>query len=311
MRNTDSERILTLAELSREVVTDPQGLIAAEEERYTAEIRRTAAALSGRMQGRTVLMLSGPSSAGKTTSAHLLKQALERDGIDTQIVSLDDFYKGKGKAPRLPDGSFDYESVEALDLNRLQQCLKELLTEGCSDLPVFDFVTHSPAPHTRRLCLTEHSLVIFEGIHALNPLFEAHLPRERMLRMFVNTLSPILKDGEKLLARRDLRLTRRLLRDLRFRSSSLENTLDMWRQVVRGEQLYLFPYADDTVEFRLDTTHAYEPFLFAGQLLPLLTTAPESSLKPQLTALAEKLVLFEPLPLSLLPEHSLLREFCG
>lgn len=310
MRNTDSDRILTLGALTRAAAADPAALIAAEEARYTAEIRRTAAALKARMHGRTVVMLSGPSSAGKTTTSHLLKDTLARDGVDVKIVSLDDFYRGKGKAPLLPDGSYDYESVHALDLGRLQACLGELLTGGCSELPVFDFSAQQPASHTRRLYLTEHSLVIFEGIHALNPLIEEHLPGERLLKVFVNTLSPVFDDTGKLLARRDIRLIRRLLRDIRFRGSSLENTLAMWRQVVRGEQLYLFPYVD-TVDFLLDTTHAYEPFLFAGELLPLLNAAPESPFKPQLEELAAKLAVFPPLPLSLLPKESLMREFLG
>lgn len=311
MNNTVSERILTLRDLSREVSTDPVALIQQEETRYAAEISRTAHDITARMNGRTVLMLSGPSSAGKTTSAHLLKRALTEHGIDTQIVSLDDFYKGRGKAPQLPDGSYDYESVEALDLVKLQQCLYELLNVGCSELPIFDFTAHQPSTETRKLCLTDHSLVIFEGIHALNPLFEEHLPKEKVLTMFVNTLSPVWDGNKKCLARRDIRLMRRLLRDIRFRNSSFENTLDMWRQVVRGEQLYLFPYANDTVHFRLDTTHAYEPFLFAAELLPLLKEASESPFKKQLEELAEKLERFAPLSLSLVPSTSLLREFFG
>ena len=127
----------------------------------------------------------------------------------------------------------------------------------------------------------------------------------------VNTLSPIYDGSDKLLARRDLRLVRRLLRDERFRSSAVENTMEMWPQVTRGEGLYLFPYAD-TVDMVIDTTHAYEPCAFAPELLPLLEAVPASSpYAGELAALRDKLSCFAPLSETLIPRDTLLREFLG
>lgn len=305
------ERLLTRQELSRAVTEQPDRLIRAEEQRYAEAVARTASALREHTAGRGIVMLSGPSSAGKTTTSLLLCRVLAQQGIDTHVVSLDNFYRGQGNAPQLPDGSYDYECVEALDLDRLTCCLRELLQDGVSELPVFDFVQRQPAEVTQVLQLKPHSLVIFEGIHALNPLFEEHLPKDAVQRVFVNTLSPFWDGEEKLLARRDIRLLRRLLRDYLFRNSSLENTLSMWRQVVRGERLYLFPYADSAA-YRLDTTHAYEPFLFAKDLLPLLTAQAAGPFSDTVEALREKLSLFVP-PLSpaKIPPRSLLREFFG
>ncbi len=310
MKQSDYGNKLSFQTVLQEMSTNPVAVIEREELRFATEIERAAALLSNHAEGRLMVMLAGPSSAGKTTTSLLLQQQLMKQGIDTQVVSLDNFYRGRGKAPQLPDGSFDYESVEALDLPRLTVCLQELLQNGYSELPLFDFTIHRPSDKTLPLKISEHAIVIFEGIHALNPLFEQYLPRDKMVKLFVNTLSTFYDGEEKLLTRRDLRLNRRLLRDKRFRGNSFEHTLSMWRQVVRGEELYMFPYID-TVDCLLDTTHAYEPFLFAHELLPSLPTETSEALEDAFLRMRSLLGRFPPLDPSYLPPHSLLREFFG
>lgn len=266
--------------------------------------------LEGR-HGRQMTMLSGPSSSGKTTTAHLLCDRLRTDGADVHVVSLDDFYRGRGLAPQLPDGSYDYESPEALDLEQLQLCMQQLIRDGETLLPRFSFEIGAPLSEKTPLKISSHSIVIFEGIHSLQPTIGKHLPQENLTRLFINTLSPIYDGGGKLLARRDIRLTRRLLRDERFRSSGPENTLHMWQQVTRGESMYLFPYVKD-VDAVVDTTHAYEPCMLAHELLPRLESVSENSpYRDEANRLAEKLRVFAEIPTTLLPERSLLREFLG
>lgn len=258
-----------------------------------------------------IVMLSGPSSSGKTTTALRLTALLRGKGIDAHTVSLDNFYGDRRYAPRLPDGRVDYETLEALDLDRLQTCLMELIQKGRTLLPRFDFLTGRPAAERDELVTRDGSVVFFEGIHAINPIFEEQLPQESLVKVFVNTITPIYDREHKLLARRSLRLTRRLIRDERFRGSPAENTLDMWPQVIRGENEYMFPYVD-TVDYVIDTTHACEPAFFRGELLRLLDTVPaDSPYREQAEELAAALEPFRPLPLSLLPADSLLREFVG
>ena len=161
------------------------------------------------------------------------------------------------------------------------------------------------------LTLAHYAGVIFDGIHALNPVFEQHLPQENIFKVFVNTISPIYEQEGKLMARRDIRLVRRLLRDFRFRNSSVENTLDMWPQVMRGENLYLFPYVD-TVDILIDTTHAYEPCVFAGELLPLLHQVAEDN--PYIETVRRLIPILERFALLAaedVPKETLLREFLG
>lgn len=283
----------------------------AENRRYFDELDAVVRQLAMAARERCLVMLSGPSSSGKTTTALLIRDGLREMGIDAHTVSLDNFYRGRELAPRLPDGNFDYESPEALDLPRLEDCMKRLLRDGKADMPEFDFHTGRPAPETKELSLRRDSVVIFEGIHALNPVFENHVPRENVFKVFVNTISPIYDKEGKLMARRDIRLVRRLLRDYRFRSSSLENTLHMWQQVVRGENLYLFPYVD-TVDVVIDTTHAYEPCVFAGELLPLLReVAADNPFSDTVRHLIDVLGRFTPIDAAQVPKETLLREFLG
>ncbi len=311
MKPITNPRSLTVDGINKALEDNADAFIAAENARYYGEVDDVAAVLCEHMAGRCLVLLSGPSSAGKTTTAGRLTEALKRRGRTAHIVSLDNFYRGLGQAPVLPDGSHDYESVEALDMPHLQQCMTQLLTDGCTELPIFDFQTRQPAPYTETLCVQENDVVIFEGIHALNPILEQHLPRENVFKIFINVMLPIYEGWDKLLARRDMRLVRRMLRDYQFRNSSLENTLDMWKQVVRGENLYMFPFVD-TADVIFDTTHAYEPAMLGPQLLPLLReVSPDSPHAETVRHLIDALEKFAPLSVDKLPADALLREFVG
>lgn len=310
MNEVFTPRCLYHKQISNLLRLDPAWLIRKEDERYERSIRAVAEQIQDR-HGRTLVLLCGPSASGKTTTAFKLKQYLREQKREAHVVSLDNFYQGYGKAPLLSDGSYDYESVEALNLPLLERCMQELLSKGCTQLPVFDFMMHAPSAEYMELCIPEDSVVIFEGIHALNPLLRQHLPEETVFKVFINVMSPICDGEQELLSQRDMRLVRRLLRDVRFRNSSPENTMDMWRQVVRGEDLYLFPYVD-TADAVFDTTHAYEAAMLGAQLLPLLRAVPrESKYGEPIHRLAESLAVFEPLSAEYLPETALLREFMG
>lgn len=305
------QRTLRVADINEQLKTDPQRMIEEECARYLDNVRRVTAHMASKLSGRGLVLLSGPSSAGKTTTANNLKHELEACGRQASIISLDDFYRGKGQAPLLPDGSYDYESIEALDLPQLQTCMKELLTDGVTHLPRFNFNTREPDPEKYELRIADNSVVIFEGIHALNPMLEDHLSGDNVFKIFINVMSRVYDGEDTLLTRRDLRLCRRMLRDYQFRNSSIENTLDMWRQVVRGENLYMFPYVD-TANAVFDTTHAFESAMLAPRLLPLLREVPTDSPYARTVAhLIEALSRFMTLSTEGLPDNSLLWEFVG
>ena len=309
--NSFETRQLSVAAVSAAVKNDPAACVATEEARYREAVEAVASAIHDAKDGRRFVLLSGPSSSGKTTTAGLLKAALAAKGTVTHVISLDDFYLGEGKAPLLPDGRPDYESIDALNLPLLQACLTDLVQKGETALPQFDFSARCPKAERVPLCLEPDAAVILEGIHAFNPCLGAYLPPAMTTRLFINTLSRFSDANGVWLSRRVLRLVRRILRDDRFRASPFSHTMGMWPQVARGETLYLFPYAD-TADLVIDTTFAFEPCLFRGFLLPLLAAVP--SIDPHADTarrLAALLDVFPPLDAALLPQESMLREFIG
>ena len=311
MKNFYQRRGLQLEEINRRAYRDPASFAEEENQRYIDEVNRLSRFLAVHLNKRRIVMLCGPTSSGKTTTALLLRDALREIGVDAHTVSIDDFYRGRELAPVLEDGSYDYESLEALDLRKLQGCMQDLVYAGRTQLPIFDFVTGRPAETTRELVMGSDSVVIFEGIHALNPIFEEHLSTDSLYKIFINTVTPIYDGSDKLLARRSLRLVRRMFRDERFRGSPVADTLKMWPQVVRGENLYMFPYVD-TADIILDTTHAYEPCVLGPQLLPLLEQAGENCPdRETVEQLKTALRRFTPMDPELVPEDSMLREFLG
>ena len=302
-------RNLQADEINHRIRTDPRALIEEENARYFAQLRRLVQAIEDRMSRRLLILLSGPSSSGKTTTAQLLCRYLAQDGLTAQVVSLDDFYRGRNIVPRLPDGELDYETVEALDLPLLQTCMRQLLQDGVSQLPVFDFHAGVRRPEARELRVPDGSAVIFEGIHALNSRLEEGFGSLSLLKLFVDVETPIRQGTRRAICPREMRLCRRILRDARFRNSQIDNTLRMWPQVVRGEKLYLQPYTN-TADLTLDTTFAFEPCMTAPLILPQLEQV--RAQYPEWTErLQRALSPFEALPADFLPEDSLLHEFFG
>jgi uridine kinase len=311
MKNMFRKRMLNLKEINRRILTDSAALIEEENEHYRKEVESLTRFLTNELSGRRLVMLSGPSSSGKTTTALLVRDHLRELGMDAHTVSIDNFYRGREQAPKLENGNFDYESLEAIHLDQLQECMHQLVQDGHTWLPTFDFVAGQPAPEKTELQISSDSVVIFEGIHALNPVFEEHMSQENLCKVFVNTISPVFDGDEKLLARRDIRLVRRILRDERFRNSPVENTLQMWQQVIRGENMYMFPYVD-TVDFVVDTTHAYEPGVFASEILPSLRAVEDAN--PYIATvrhLIQAMDRFESIPMQNVPRNTMLREFIG
>jgi len=302
---------LTLPEINRRAKTDAAGFVAEESARFTADIQRLTDVVLNTPHDRLLIMLSGPTSSGKTTTAAMLTKTLAARGVESHVVSIDDFYRGRGMAPVLEDGSLDYEAIEALDVPAMQACLESLLESGEATLPIFDFYEGKPSKETRHLTVSSGAAIIFEGIHAINPIFEQHIARDRMVKLFVNPSRQVFCDGAEWLSERQVRLTRRMLRDNRFRNSGPDNTFVMWPQVVRGEERYMLPFVD-TVDHRIDTTHAFEFGVFCREASALLDTVSRDHPSYETAMVLQRAVqAFEPIDPALVPKDSLLREFLG
>ena len=273
------------------------------------ESRVIAAAAESKGSECKLIMLTGPSASGKTTTAHKLKDALARSGTHSVVVSLDDFYKNLDDYPRLPDGTKDYENVEALDIEEIHRCLLALIETGVSDFPEFDFKTESRLEKRNRIEL-QGGIVIVEGIHALNPLLTNVLPEGSVYKIYAGLREEYSHGGQRFLPTRDIRLARRLVRDSKFRGHSLEKTIQMWPLVCEGEDMYIKSFKS-YADLLLDTSFSYEICVLAPHLVSMQGALGDTVLGRQLDSLAERFSLCAAITDKYIPPQSMLREFIG
>lgn len=286
----------------------PQELAALSEAHYHDQIESIADEVLA--AGHRIVMLTGPSAAGKTTSAHKIAGAIAARGHNSRVLSLDDFYIGEGKYPKNPDGSDDYESLEALNLAELHSCLKDLYTTGVCDAPVFDFTKQQPSS-TQHIDARD-GVVIIEGLHALNPALTEELPDDAALCLYAGLREEYADAHDsRCLATRDIRLARRIVRDYLFRGHGAAFTLGLWGHVCAGEDRFIKPYKP-RANLLLDTTHTYEVCLWRTVLDAMpADPALTATQARQLEALRRRFAEFPALGTELVPENSLLREFIG
>lgn len=259
-------------------------------------------------KGRGLLMLAGPSSSGKTTTARLLKQKLNEKGRSATVVSLDDFYLIQDKPYTFEDGTVDFERVEALDVPLISKCLHELMDKGESELPEFCFKLKKRSCF-KKVNVSEDEIIIVEGLHALNPVITEPLSDERSGLYYVSVSSRITDGDMVLFSKRDLRFIRRLIRDYHHRNSDVEYTFYLWKAVRMGEDRYLFPFSG-RAHRKIDSIHPYETAIFKNIATKLLDRVAEDSVYYETAAeLKNKLRRFTSLEREALPENSLLEEF--
>lgn len=292
-------------------LNDPAELVRRSETRFDNILNDITARIAGD-DGREIVMLAGPSASGKTTTANKIAQKCIARGMQTYVVSLDDFYLDRDKIPRDESGKPDFETVYALDLPKFSETIRLLLSGAATDLPIFDFTTGKRSDEVRTVTLGEQDAVVVEGLHALNPLITDALPQKNLLKIYISVSSRIYNEkGKIILNKRNLRFLRRMTRDYLFRASSVENTYNLWESVRNGEDKYLFPYRD-CADVKINSVHLSAPCVFRDTCLAMLENADLSGeQKKDAEELAAALRLFVPIAPSLIPETSLLREFLG
>ncbi|MCR4925576.1 MAG: nucleoside kinase [Clostridiales bacterium] len=303
----------TIEYINKMATEDPVGFIERTEARYDAILDSVANKVASNGSGHQLILLAGPSSSGKTTSARKIAEKLERMGRKAYSVSMDDFYLNKEDAPKLPDGSKDFESVHSLDIPLIKKTMSDLLSKGEADIPHFDFKISERTDEWSHMTIGKKDIVILEGLHALNPLISDDLPKDSILKIYINVSSRIYDENEKIvLNKRNMRFVRRLVRDFYFRNSSVENTYGMWGQVSKGEDMYLFPLRD-TADIKINTIHLYEPCIFKDIALDHLKSVDRlSPFYSDAQRLINSLERFVSIDAKLLPRDSLIvREFIG
>lgn len=300
---------LTVDYINTLIKETPEKIISESEKRYKDIVNTTAEKICAN-EGRTLVMVAGPSSSGKTTTSLLLKKAIEKKGRRAKMISLDDFYRSHGAIYTFEDGTVDYETVKALDVDYIGECLHRLMNEGRCKLPRFSFKTKKREYYVETVA-EQDDIIIVEGLHALNPVITDQLEDEQMVKIYVSVSTRIFDGDEVLMSKRDIRLVRRMIRDYHHRDSSPENTFYLWNGVRMGEDRYLFPF-EDRADIKIDSIHPYEVCAFKDVAVKVLDRMDKKSVYyPAAHTLKEKISKFISIGEASVPEGSLLNEFIG
>ncbi len=306
---SDKKLHLSLADVNGFAQRDPQKFVAYSEARYRRQIEEVAEQFASDFPRRKIILLSGPSSSGKTTTSHNLDAALEKRGISTFPLSLDDFFFNRDTAPLLPDGTPDLESPELVDTALLERCLSDLFRDGAADFPVFDFKVGKRSAETRHFEYDDHTAIIIEGLHALNPVIAGRPALQNALRLYISIKSEYYDGETRILSTRELRFIRRIIRDNNFRGCPPEETIAMWKNVVRGEEEHIRPFRTGA-DVWIDSIHLFEPMLYRPIAEKLLTPClSRKETEADAARLLGALSHFVPLSDVKLPPDSLMREF--
>jgi len=301
-----------LTEINAAVRADAPAFLAQCDRAYQRRIDDAADKILSRMEQSPIVLLSGPSGSGKTTTALKLEEELERRGVETHTVSLDNYFltRDPKTAPRTPEGDYDLESPLCLDMELLDESFTKLSRGEEVIVPHFDFSRQMrDTSRGRPLQLGRSEIAIFEGIHALGPGIAG--PHPEATKLYISARSNVL-DGDRVVFKGTwMRLTRRAVRDYNFRGTLVEETLARWANVRRGEKLYISPYKG-SADVTIDSSLPYEVSVMRSYAAPLLRAVPaENERHDELLDLIAAFDRFEPVDPALVPKNSLLREFIG
>lgn len=280
------------------------------ENRYKLQIESAVCDIC-KKSGHRLVMLAGPSSSGKTTTASLIAKEAQKRSRNAVVISLDDFYLDQTRTLYFEDGTPDFETVSALDVDYIIKCLTSLVKTGECLLPRFSFLEKKREEQLVPVRIEKDDVIIVEGLHAMNPKITSHLEDSCLTKLYVSVSSRVLKEGKVLFSKRDLRFIRRMIRDYHFRNAEIDYTFNLWKGVRMGEDRYLFPFRSLS-DVKIDSFHAYEPCLFKDEAKRLLDRIGKDSVYyDSANALSKKLSVFESIDRSQIPENSLLHEFIG
>lgn len=258
-----------------------------------------------------VVLISGPSSAGKTTFAQKIGLELKKYDIVPVTISMDNYFVDRGKAPKHQDGTENLEALEALDYEQFNRDVAELIKGKEVEVPVFSFKTAKRLPQGVKMQLKENQMLIVEGIHALNPRVTSLVDEDSKVKVYICPLNSVTYGNNISIHPSNVRFLRRLVRDNKFRSSSAANTFEMWTSVAKGEIDNIKPFKD-SADIKFNTSILYELCILKKYAIPLLQEIDSTSDKyKKAQELLNILSYFDDMDDSLVPNNSLLREFIG
>ena len=301
-----------LSEINFKTVSDPRALIEEGDAQYRAYVEEAADKIADNIRNSPIVLLSGPSGSGKTTTAMKVSEALERHGIRSHYVGMDDYFNtvNPETTPRTPEGEYDLESPLCLDMELMNEHFTMLSRGERIHVPKYEFSRRMRAfEPSKSIKLGKDEIVIFEGIHALNDMITTRHPEA--FKLYISAKSDV-TFGRKIVFKCTwFRLVRRLVRDYNFRGSSAAETMGMWANVRRGEKSYITPFKNKA-DFQFDTTLPYELPVFNHTATALFQSVPEGIERfDELRSVLPALQLFGDIEEDLVPPESLIREFIG
>lgn len=260
---------------------------------------------------KRVVLISGPSSSGKTTFAKRLSVQLRVNGINPQTISLDDYFVNREFTPRDEKGDYDFEALEAVDVKLFNEHLGKLVQGFEVEVPIYNFYTGSREPKGRMLRIEEDDVLIIEGIHGLNPKLTMSIPKKNKFQIYVSALTSLSIDEHNRIPTTDTRLLRRIVRDNQFRGVNALKTLKMWPSVRRGEEKNIFPFQEEA-DIMFNSSLLYELCVLKSFALPLLKEIDSSCAEySEAKRLIKFLSYFFDIDDRFVPQNSIIREFIG
>ncbi len=286
-------------------------IIKVAEALHEKKIARIADTISERRDDLRLALVTGPSGAGKTTFCKRLSAQLQVNGIRPLALSMDNYFVDREKCPRDERGEFDFEALEALDLDLFNRHLSDLLEGREVAVPKFDFETGRRAPGHSPTWLEDDQVLLIEGIHALNPRISASVAERHKFRIYISALTQLTINDHSRISTTDTRILRRMVRDSRFRNYSAAQTLRRFPSVIRGERRNTYPF-QESADMMFNTALVYELAVLKDLAAPLLEAIPRVDVTyPEAQRLLTFLMLFRPVAADEVPPTSILREFIG
>lgn len=296
-------KYINVSTIMKKQARDLNKFVLDTESRYRGQLFTLAERILNKNNVKIVL-LCGPSCAGKTTTAKLLKSVLELKGREVDVISMDDFFMDLDKRKPLPNGQPDFDSPDILDYDLMKSCFSKYFAGEDVKFPEYDFKASKSIHDAKPYKYKFNSIVIFEGIHVLNPRVLESLGTSNYFRIYVSPLQSF-KDDTFALSTKNLRLLRRSIRDIDRRNTPVKKTMEIWPEVIDVEEKFIEPYRTK-VDYYVDTMHEYELGVYKGEIERFVA---EGKVNREDVPFINLLKNLNPISKSIIPDTSLMWEF--
>ena len=303
--------ISTSVDLNRIVSTGKvSDMIKIDSTIYDHRILTVAKEISEKKEEVKIVLIAGPSSSGKTTTSKKLCMYLHLFGLNPKVLGMDDYFVDREETPKNPDGTYDFECLEAVDLKLFDKQIADLLKGEEVLLPSFNF-TFGKKEYNKTMKMEANDILVIEGIHALDKKVLMNIPRNKKYKIYISALTEVNVDDHNRISTTDNRLLRRIIRDNRTRGHKVDDTLAAWQSVRNGEEKYIFPYQDES-DVTINSAAFYEIGVLKTYVEPLLySVSTDSIYYEEAKRLIDFLRVFLPIPSDAIPEDAVIREFIG